>query len=307
MAKAEQMLRLKYIEELLRRKKEVGASYEEIEDYLEEKFREKDMLDQLSFTARTFQRDKNEIFKIFGIEISYNRALKKYVISNEELEDIEDNIFDNMLLVEAYRMTRNREDIVQFEKRRARGLNHLHGLIHAIQNKNIVSFDYEKFWDNDVRNRSVKPYALKEFRHRWYLLAQDYDVKTEQNIMKTFGLDRISNLDIKNTSFKRENYDAEKEFKNSFGIIAPNGKKPQEIILSFHKEQGNYIKALPIHHSQKILVDNDDEIRVSVFLVPTFDFEREILSLGQNVKILEPESFKEHLKKEVENMLTQFS
>lgn len=125
--------------------------------------------------------------------------------------------------------------------------------------------------------------------------------------MKTFGLDRISNLDIKNTSFKRENYDAEKEFKNSFGIIAPNGKKPQEIILSFHKEQGNYIKALPIHHSQKILVDNDDEIRVSVFLVPTFDFEREILSLGQNVKILEPESFKEHLKKEVENMLTQFS
>ena len=38
MAKNEQMLRLKFIEELLRRRKDKGATYQEITDFLEEKF-----------------------------------------------------------------------------------------------------------------------------------------------------------------------------------------------------------------------------------------------------------------------------
>ncbi|MFL1605240.1 hypothetical protein PGK46_00360 [Riemerella anatipestifer] len=74
MAKTEQMLRLKYIEELLRRRKEKGASFQEIENYLKEKFEEKDILDQLKFTERTFLRDKKAILEISGIEISYSRA-----------------------------------------------------------------------------------------------------------------------------------------------------------------------------------------------------------------------------------------
>lgn len=40
MAKKEQMLRLKFIEEFLRRKKDKGASYEEISDYLTRKYNE---------------------------------------------------------------------------------------------------------------------------------------------------------------------------------------------------------------------------------------------------------------------------
>ena len=55
MAKREQMLRLKLIEEFIRRKK--GASFQDIYEFLNEKFQEKDL--ELSFTERTFQRDKN--------------------------------------------------------------------------------------------------------------------------------------------------------------------------------------------------------------------------------------------------------
>ena len=55
MAKREQMLRLKLIEEFIRRKK--GASFQDIYEFLSEKFQEKDL--ELSFTERTFQRDKN--------------------------------------------------------------------------------------------------------------------------------------------------------------------------------------------------------------------------------------------------------
>ncbi|MEJ8590455.1 WYL domain-containing protein [Riemerella anatipestifer] len=308
MAKTEQMLRLKYIEELLRRRKEKGASFQEIENYLKEKFEEKDILDQLKFTERTFLRDKKAILEISGIEISYSRANNAYYISNEELELYEENIFDNLLLVEAYREVKGRENIMLFEKRKARGLQHLHGLIHAIVNKKVICFTYQKFWTDEKFERIVEPYALKEFEHRWYLLAKDHQSKGDKTLfMKTFGLDRISDLNVKNKTFKRETYEPQKAFENSFGIIATNGEEPQEIVLSFDWHQGNYIKALPLHPSQKIVSETNDELVISVFVVPTYDFEREILSYGDRVRIVEPKSFKAKIKSEVKGMLKNLS
>lgn len=306
MAKTEQMLRLKYIEDLLRRRKENGASFQEIKDYLEEKFEEKDILENLKFTERTFLRDKQAILDISGIEISYSRSKNAYYISNEELELYEENVFDNLLLVEAYRETKGRQDIMLFEKRKARGLQHLHGLIHSIVNKKVISFTYQKFWTDEKSERVVEPYALKEFQHRWYLLAKDHQPKDGKTFVKTFGLDRISDLDINNKSFKKESYDPQKAFEYSFGIIAPNGEEPQEIVLAFDWHQGNYIKALPLHPSQKIVSENDQELIISVFVVPTYDFEREILSYGERVRILEPESFRTKIKAEVGDMLKNF-
>lgn len=303
MAKIEQMLRMKFIEDLLRRRKNAGASFSEIKEYLEKKFEEKDKQNDLKFTERTFLRDKETIRDVSGIEISYSRGRNVYFIDSEELEIYEENVFDNLLLVEAYRETKNHGDIMSFEPRKSRGLENLHGLIHAIKNRKILTFTYQKFWNEEKRQRSVEPYALKEFEHRWYLLAKDFEPKEGQNFMKTFALDRISDLDIKNKTFKREEYNAAEAFKNSFGIIAPNGEEAQEIILWFDEHQGNYVKSMPLHHSQQILEDNENGLKIKLFLVPTYDFEREILSFGNRVKILEPESFKQKIKTETQQML----
>ena len=302
MAKNEQMLRLKYIEDLLRRKKEVGASFREIEQYLTEKFEEKDMPEQLKFTERTFQRDKNAILEVFGIEISYSRKRNCYYIKEEELEISEASIYDHLLLVEAYRETKDRADIMLFEPRKSRGLDLLHGLIHAIVHRKVVSFTYQKFWTDEKFSRAVEPYALKEFEHRWYLLAKEHKPKDGQFFIKTFGLDRISDLEIKNPTFNKEKYDPNEEFRDSYGIIAPNGNKPEEIVLKFDRQQGNYIKALPLHHSQKITSETADEITFKLNLVPTYDFERELLSYGSRVTVVKPKKLKERLKAEVGQM-----
>ncbi|SDE26775.1 WYL domain-containing protein [Riemerella columbipharyngis] len=68
-------------------------------------------------------------------------------------------------------------------------------------------------------------------------------------------------------------------YKNSFGIVAPNDYPAEEIILSFSKQQGNYVKLLPLHHSQTIIEETDSEVVISLKFVPTFDFIQEILSL----------------------------
>lgn len=305
MAKNEQMLRLLFIEEFLRRRKDRGATYPEIADYLETQFAEKGL--ELKFTERTFQRDKLAIADVFGIQISYSRKKNAHFIEEEELELSQESVFDQLLLVEAYRETKGKADVMFFEPRRARGLEHLNGLIHAITQKKVLSFTYQKFWENEKSSKVVMPYALKEFKNRWYLLAADYQSKNPSFFLKTYGLDRISDLNISNTSFKRENIDIEKAYKNSFGIISTLGKETQEILLKFDREQANYIKALPLHHSQTVIAENETETIFRVSLVPTYDFQREILSYGKRVQVLAPESFIQELKAEVEIMLKNFS
>ena len=305
MAKNEQMLRLLFIEEFLRRRKDRGATYPEIADYLETQFAEKGL--ELKFTERTFQRDKLAIADVFGIQISYSRKKNAHFIEEEELELSQESVFDQLLLVEAYRETKGKADVMFFEPRRARGLEQLNGLIHAITQKKVLSFTYQKFWENEKSSKVVMPYALKEFKNRWYLLAADYQSKNPSFFLKTYGLDRISDLNISNTSFKRENIDIEKAYKNSFGIINTVGKETQEILLKFDREQANYVKALPLHHSQTVIAENETETIFRVSLVPTYDFQREILSYGKRVQVLAPESFIQELKAEVEIMLKNFS
>lgn len=73
--------------------------------------------------------------------------------------------------------------------------------------------------------------------------------------------------------------------------------------MAFDKEQGNYIKALPLHSSQKIVKETDEELVISLYLVPTYDFEREILSYGSRVKVLEPQDLRDKIKAEIKIML----
>ena len=66
------------------------------------------------------------------------------------------------------------------------------------------------------------------------------------------------------------------------------------------------MKALPLHHSQCVVSEDDMETVFKVFLAPTYDFQREVLSYGKRVQILAPESFKKEMKAEVEAMLKNF-
>jgi len=148
-------------------------------------------------------------------------------------------------------------------------------------------FPVSKFWEDKITLRVVEPYALKEFKNRWYVLANDL----KDNKVKSFALDRLTELEITNKKFQLpNNFNINEHFKFSFGIISPNGQEPQEVILSFDPFQGKYIKTLPLHESQVILKDNEQELLIKLTLYITHDFFMEILSFGENVKVIQPES-----------------
>ena len=270
------------------KKKPKGITYEEANQYLERKFEEKDLLENFKFSEKTFKRDREELLEILGIETIYKRSTNTYKVSNTELET--ETVFDTILLIDAYRQVKGDSEIMIFEKRKSRGLENLNGILHAIQNQKTTTFKYTKHGEGIESKRIAEPYALKEFKNRWYLLANEADGK--DFFLKTFGLDRISDLELNSKTFKKQVTDIDDLFKNSFGIISTLGQKPEKIVLSFDYEQGKFVKSLPIHHSQKVLVDNDSEYRIELTLAPTYDFYQELLTHAGRMKIISPENVK---------------
>jgi predicted DNA-binding transcriptional regulator YafY len=108
---------------------------------------------------------------------------------------------------------------------------------------------------------------LKEYANRWYVIGE---INGSQEI-RTFGLDRIENLEIQLQKFKpNKNLNPLQEFENVVGLIYSN-HEIQKVVLSFTPFQGNYLKTLAIHHSQKIIEDNENELKIELLLKPNIE------------------------------------
>lgn len=270
-------------------------SYEEVQKEIgdDPDAREENLLT----SQRTFQRDIRNIASIYEIEIVSNKSTNQYFIKDDVEELHSRRLRENFEIVNAIRLSKGFGESLVFEERRSLGTEHMAGLIHAIQNHIVVSFDYHKFWDESVSSRTVHPIALKEACNRWYLIAVD-----EEKI-KNFALDRIRDLSITTSKFPAVEYDVHEEFKDSFGIINGTDEAAEKVVLSFTPQEGRYVASLPLHHSQQLILENEQEIRFSYFIRPTYDFRMELLSYGDQVKVLEPESLKAIIKEKLQKAL----
>lgn len=277
------------------------ATFNEIADYLahESKIQSYDF----NVSNRTFTRDLEDIRSIYGIDIQYDFSRKVYYIDEDGQPEVNERIIEAFDLFNALNISDQLSSHIHFEKRKPAGTENLYSLLHAIKNRLQIRFSYQKFWEDEITQRTVKPCALKEFKNRWYMLSKDQ----KDNSLKTFALDRMSNLEITNIYFVLpEDFSIEENFRHCFGIICPNYQNPQKIILSFEPIQGKYIKSLPLHASQKILVDNTEELRIELTLFITYDLVKELLSFGEYVKILSPDSLIDEIKKNLNESLSHY-
>lgn len=274
------------------------STYEELQAYIENQFDYLQIQDDtlnIGFSKRTLQRDIKEIRNVFGIDIEFSKSNKGYFISQNENENMN---FQRMMeafdMFNSLNLAQDLTPFIHLEKRRPQGTENLYGLLHSIKNRLKIEFTYKKFWDDELSQRIVEPYALKEFKNRWYIIAKD----SKDNDIKSFALDRLTQLEISKQTFEYpKNYSVEENYRYCFGIISPNGESPQDIILAFDPFQGKYIKTLPLHDSQVILIDNSEEIRIKLRLCLTHDFLMELLSFGEYLKVIEPKSLADKVKK----------
>ena len=178
------------------------------------------------------------------------------------------------------------ERFVQFENTpMAKGTELLPLLLQAIKENREVRFRYISFLDQSESERVLHPYLLKEYRNRWYVIGKDVD----GGKVKTFGLDRITDLSLRENYFTVDkSFDPEVLFKYSFGITA--GGEPEKIVLKFAPQEGRYVKAQPLHPTQKIINENEDSLTIQLKVIPSYELKATIRSFGDKVEVLEPAS-----------------
>lgn len=299
MSKRESISRYNLIIKKLRKQ---PAKFKEIAEYLSIESE----LQSYNFNVskRTFQRDIEDICSIYNIDIQYDFSRKVYFIDFDEQPEINERILEAFDTFNALNISDSISKYIHFEKRKTKGTENLYGLLHAIKNKLQVSFLYQKFDEEKASKRNIEPLAIKEFKNRWYVLAKD--IKDSQ--IKSFALDRLSKLEVSITKFHiPNNFDLNLYYQYCFGVIYPNGQKPQNVVLSFNPLQGKYIKTLPLHESQQILTDNETELKIQLEIFITHDFYMELLSLGNNVKVIKPKSLIDDLKASYKNALKNYS
>lgn len=260
-------------------------------------------------SSRTIQRDIEQIRFEFGLNIKYNRVRNGYYIDTASSINIDAflrflEIVDTAeLLTDSLNESKDTLNYIAFESNNAlRGIENLRPLLYAIKNHRKVSFVHENFETGLHREYAVKPYLLKEYQNRWYLVG----IKTGRDDFRTFGIDRMRNLVVRDLTFRpNPKLNPIDLFENIIGVTY-SAENPEEVILSFTPLQGKYVKALPFHHSQEIIEDDAKEFRIRLWIVPNYEFKQKILMLGETVHVQRPKWFAEEVKESLQAAINQY-
>ncbi len=180
----------------------------------------------------------------------------------------------------------------------------LSDLIRLVSNNKVVKISYRKFNADNSKDYTIHPYLLKEYKNMWYLLGYVGDYQE----VRTFGIDRIeaiTPIDVPFLSPQKVNFDADSFYKYCIGVTTLSAI-PEKIILQFSPSAANYIKTQPIHHTQKILSHDEEGCTVELNLVINYELQREILSYGSQIKVLEPQNLVLQIKEDLANSKEQY-
>ena len=190
----------------------------------------------------------------------------------------------------------------------------LEPILEAMEQNHWISFDYVKYYNNpeqkSQRYERLEPYCVKLFERRWYVTCHTDEKKDEKDDgMRNFSLDQISNLTVMQTTFKlSEGFRAEDYFKDVYGITTGMNGPFQTIELKVDNDRAHYFRALPLHHSQKELVEKkDDEHSFFTYeLRPSNDFYQALLHHAENVEVISPKEVREEMAKKVRAMAEKY-
>lgn len=249
---------------------------------------------EIGISVRTLQRDFNDIAEMFEVNIKNKRGYGYYIVDTLDNPTCDyDQLLLNFDLLTSVSKDSDVSGYLLPEHHRPRGSENMPLLINAIKNRLEVQFEYVLVRQDDkIISKRVKPYFLKESLGLWYLVAFD-----EKERLKCYGLDRIHNLMETSNTFSRDNsIDASTLFKDSYGIWDDPAIPVEEIELSYSPLDGKFLKAMPLHHSQEIISDNEEEFRIRVRLRITNDFVMALLSRSSSLTVIKPLSLRERVR-----------
>ena len=101
-----------------------------------------------------------------------------------------------------------------------------------------------------------------------------------------------------------KSFDLESYVRDTFGIVFSQGE-PKEVVLRADTRQSKYLRALPLHHSQReVMHDEYSLFYYKLRLTP--DFVQELLSYGPNIQVVSPPELKAMVVTQLRDALAKY-
>lgn len=270
----------------------VRISHKELSDKWE---RTKELSDGRPLHRGTFNRWREAIFDNFGIEIKCQlRGGYLYYIDNSEDiggDKLKKWILDSFSIGNLISESLSLKDRILVEPIPS-GHNYLPTLLGAMKDNYKVKTFYQPYNKEQGKEYVLEPLCVRLFENRWYVLGLN-----NYNEIKIYALERIKSIETTRQSFKLpKDFDASEYFANYFGIVLDDSLKLQRIVIQANKQSKEYIKSLPLHHSQRLIEESEDYADFEFYLIPTYDFVMKLLRHGAMVEVLKPESLRDTMR-----------
>ena len=271
---------------------ETGLSLDEISDRWESRF-------DSAYSRRTFNNHREAVEEVFGIRIGCNRSTNRYFV--EYGDDISDSNAETAWLINTFTVN----NMLSLGKERLSGRvsvedipsghKHLTSIMEAMTEGYEIKIGYQKYTSSKADIYTLRPYAVKEFAKRWYIVAYC----REREALRVYGLDRIQSLEMTDTTFEIEtDFDVDELFATSFGIYLPEGPG-QTITFKTSATEAKYLRDLPIHSSQEEISSDGDSVTFSIFVCPNQNLIMEFCKYGSRIEVLSPESVRNEVASEL--------
>lgn len=272
---------------------------------INEKWMRSDMSGGAPFSRTTFFRHKCAIEDIFGIIIDCDKKNgNKYFIDNDHVLR-EDSVQNWMLstlsvgnMVEESQSLFNRILLEHIPS----GGEKLHQVIKAMKESKRIMIAYRRYASSSVTNFTVEPYCVKLFGQRWYLLG-----RLSNRYLTTYSFDRMKSVQVLESKYKMpEDFDAADYFQDSYGIVVDGKLGLERVVLRAYGYEPYYLRDLPLHHSQREINITDEYSDFELKLKLTTDFKTKLLSRGQWLEVLEPQSLADEIVEWHENAVKRY-
>ena len=262
-----------------------------------------------------------------GHKVYYHYSDKNFTINNQPFNQEEiDLMHDALILLKRFdgipqfeclneleqrlystsRLGDNVDSVVSFQhNKNLIGKEHFRNLFQAIINHRVVKFIYKPFGKLS-RKVTVSPYFLKQYNDRWFLIGKrrDYDR------LSHFAFDRIESKQVEETSLRYEPCDEDFEdyFSDVVGVSVSDAPA-QKVVLKVDDKVFGYIQTKPLHESQvpRPVRLEDGRWEITLKRVQNnFELRSIILSLGDEVEVIEPLELRNEIIESIERMRDKY-
>ncbi len=267
-----------------------------------------------SLPKRTFADCLRAIEDTFDVDISSDarNGYRYRIVQRDWLENdrVKDWLLSAFAVNGVLQDSRGLRERVMFEDIPS-GNDYLLEVLKAMRENRVLAVTYQDYFDKEPRAILLEPYCVRVFRQRWYVVGvmenesqgEEPAELTNQGHIRRYALDRVVTLEPTDATFKMpRGFSVDDYFADAFGIIVePEEYDVETIRMKVYNinHRREYLRSLPLHHSQRETEQAEDYSIFELRLTPTYDFIQAVLAMGNEVEVLAPEYVRREIRRRV--------